>query len=329
MIFAASLLLAFTLRADPEVRPVTVPPALAAITSNPEFSGITWSAALGRYLLVSDDTGLHEDGTAHAPFVLALDEKGRLDETPVPIRGLASLNDPESICPGPAGTFFLVTSHSPNKKGKTKPARRQLLQLALNGRELEIVGRADLLAVQGGTLLERAGLPADRPLDIEAIAFRDGALFLGLKSPLADGKHAVIVRFADAEKALKEGVVRASSLTRLAALPLCVPVGAATVCQGVSDLLFLPDGFLVIAANAPKGGPKDGGGALWLAKAPVGSSPPVLVRRFENLKPEGLSLDSKGTKLVVAFDRDQEQPEWMELPLPETSPSPAPASRPK
>lgn len=317
---AAPLVLALSLSADPQARPVVVPPALAAVTSNPEFSGVSYSAALGRYLVVSDDTGLAEEGAKHAPFVLGLDEKGRLDEAPIPILGIASLNDPESLCAGPAGTFFLVTSHAPNKKGKTKAPRRQLLQLATEGRALKVVGKADLLEVEGGTLLGAAGLPADGKLDIEALAFRDGALFIGLKSPLAAGKEAVIVRLADAEKAVKEGRIRAAALSRFAALPLCVAAGSGTVCQGVSDLLFLPDGSLLMSANAPKGGPADGGGALWLAKAPAGSTPPVLVRRFEGLKPEGLALDPKGEKLVVLFDRDQAQPQWMVLDLPAARP---------
>src|SRR4051812_17161616 len=108
---------------------IVVPPALAKGNATIEPSGIVWAPALSRYLVVSDDTGQRED--RHAPFVLALSTDGRFDEEPVPLVGVDELNDAEAICAGPAGTFFLTTSHSPNHRGRTRPARRMLLHLAL------------------------------------------------------------------------------------------------------------------------------------------------------------------------------------------------------
>lgn len=323
---AAQLALALLLGADPSVRPVEVPAALAAVTSPPELSGLAWAPTLGRFLVVSDDTGLREEGDDHAPFVLALDAEGGLDPTPVPIRGIAKLNDPEALCEGPAGTFFLATSHSPNKKGKTRPARRQLLHLKMKAdeRALTVLGAADLLSIEGGSLLSAAGLPADGRLDLEALGFHQGALFLGLKSPLTAQGEAVVLRLDDPVGALKEGRIRAAALHRFAALPLCVPAlpalpgaaGAKPVCQGLSDMVFLPDGSLVASSNAPKGGPKDGGGSVWLVPAPIGQTAPRLLKRFEGLKPEGVTIAPGGGRIVVVFDCDQAQPLWAEVPLP-------------
>jgi hypothetical protein len=62
-------------------------------------------------------------------------------------------------------------------------------------------------------------------------------------------------------------------------------------------------------------GVADGGGALWWARAPAGASPPVLLRRFEGLKPEGVALSPR-RGLAVIFDRDRQPPVWMELPAP-------------
>jgi hypothetical protein len=311
--------LALVLLAAPErsPQPVKVPAALAASTSPPELSGLAWSPSLQRYLVVSDDTGLAEEGTQHAPFVLALDVSGTLDEATVPITGIASLNDPEAICPGPAGSFFLATSHSPNRKGRTRPDRRQLLHLEERGRSLAVIGRLDLTALSGrGELLRIAGVDPEGRLDIEALAYHGGALYIGLKSPLTSSGSAVVLRLDNPVKALREGRARDGALTRWAELRLCAGAGAEKACQGLSDMVFLPDGSLVALANAPKGGPSDGGGAIWWAPAPASSQPPALLRQFPGLKPEGIALSSKKNSLMVVFDRDRREPLRVELPLP-------------
>jgi hypothetical protein len=300
-----------------EPRLLVVPPELAAVTSNPEPSGIVWSPSRRRYLLVTDDSGLRDKGTYHEPLLLGLSEDGSLDKTPVPIRGVKAINDPESICAGPDGTYFLVTSHSPNRENKTTADRRQLLQLKESKGDLQVAARLDLTKIKGGrSLLALAGLPPEGRVDIEAIAYHDGALFIGFKSPLTDRGEAVILRLANPVEALRSGKLRETAVERFAAIPLCVAAKDRQVCQGVSDMTFLADGSLVLSANAPKGGPKDHGGALWHLPAPVGKTPPVLLERFPKLKPEGLTLSSTGRSLVVVFDCGDQAPQWTEVPLP-------------
>ena len=302
---------------EPVVRTIAVPPDLAAVTSNPELSGIVWSPSLRRYLVVTDDSGLREKGSYHAPLLLGLGENGALDHAPIPIRGVKSINDPESICAGPDGTFFLVTSHSPNRESKTAADRRLLLQLKVDKDALKVLARTDLTKVKrGGSFLALAGLPPEGRLDIEAVTYQGGALFIGLKSPLTDSGEAVIVRLSDPVGALRSGKLRGKAIERFAAVPLCVAVKDRQVCQGISDMTFLPDGSLVLSANAPKGGPKDHGGSLWHLPVPVGKTPPVLLQRFAHLKPEGVTLSASGHSLIVVFDRGAQVPQWTELPLP-------------
>ena len=303
--------------AEPEVRLLAVPPELAAVTANPELSGIVWSRSRGRYLVVTDDSGLRGEDTNHAPLLLGLTEAGTFDKAPIPIRGVKALNDPESICTGPDGSYFLVTSHSPNREGKTGAPRRQLLQLKEGKGGLELVARIDLTKIKRGeSLLARAGLPPDGRLDIEAIAYRDGALFIGFKSPLTDQGEAVIVRLPNAVETVRAGKLRADAIERFAAVRLCVSGKEGEVCQGISDMTFLPDGSLVLSANAPKGGPKDHGGALWHLPSPVGKAAPVLLHRFVKLKPEGVTPSADGRTLKVVFDCDQGVPKWTAVPLP-------------
>lgn len=303
--------------AAPTIRPIEVPPGLATVTSNPELSGIVWSKKRNRYLVVTDDSGLRENDTAHRPLLLGMTEKGVLDPKPIAIRGVERINDPESICAGPDGTYFLVTSHSPNRSNKTSHSRRQLLQLRDAGDALDVVGRLDLTAVKGArSLLSLLGLPDDGRLDIEAVGYHDGALFIGFKSPLTETGAAVIARLAEPVQAMRRGTLNPGDVTRFAAHPLCVASGEQKVCEGISDMLFLPDGSLVLSANAPKGGPKDHGGALWHLPAPPDKRAPVLLRRFPGLKPEGVSFSPSGRSLAVVFDCDQDVPKWTEVPLP-------------
>jgi hypothetical protein len=305
--------------AEPEVRTITVPAELAAVTSNPEFSGIVWNPGLRRYLVVTDDSGLRDQGSNHEPILLALGQDGVLDKTPIPIRGVKKINDPESICPGPDGTYFLVTSHSPNRENRTSAPRRQLLQLKPDKDGMRMLASLDLTDIKGGgSLLALAGLPPDGRLDIEAVTYHDDALFIGFKSPLSSRGEAVVARISKPLENLRAGRLQAKAVERFLALPLCVEEKGERVCQGVSDMTFLPDGSLVLSANAPKGGPKDHGGALWHLPKPVGKSSPLMLRRFPGLKPEGVTLSANGRALVVVFDTDTTIPKWIELPLPAT-----------
>lgn len=300
----------------PPIRSVEVPAPLAAVTSNPEFSGIVWSKKRSRYLVVTDDSGLRAEDTAHRPMLLGMTEKGVLDPKPIAIRGVERINDPESICAGPDGTYFLVTSHSPNRSNKTSHPRRQLLQLRDSGDALEVLGRLDLTAVKGHrSLLSLVGLPENGRIDIEAVGFHDASLFIGFKSPLTESGAAVVARVASPLEALRRGSLNPEDVTRFAAVPLCVEVGTEKVCEGISDMLFLSDGSLVLSANAPKGGPKDHGGSLWRLPTPLGK-PPVLLERFSGLKPEGVTFAPSGRSLAVVFDCDQDVPKWTEIPLP-------------
>ncbi len=294
---------------------IEVPGALLRDNASIEPSGIAWSAALDRYLIVSDDTGTED--RKHRPWVFAMSREGVLEPAPVVIQDIDELNDAEAICAGPDGTFFLTTSHSENKKGKTSAARRMLLHMRLSGRVLSVIGRLDLTqarAGNGGGLLTIARLDPNGSLDIEGLAYRQGALFVGLKSPLTVGGAATILRLDQAVEAVRSGRIAPGSLTRLrvASLDASRPSGA--IHRGISDLLALPDGSMVVLANSPKGLPSDGGGAMfWLRP---GTGPASLMHEYPGLKPEGVTVSADGKELVLVFDNDLNPPLWVRVPLP-------------
>jgi len=294
---------------------VRVPAGLLEQTAALELSGIAYSASLGRFLVVSDDTGRKDKGTWHAPWLFAMTANGDIDPDPLPIAGIDRLNDAESLTAGPDGTFFLATSHSPDHKGRTSAERAMLLHLALAGRSLRVLGRTDLREVGGTGLLGAGGLDDKGRLDIEGIAYRDGDLFVGLKSPLAGDGKATVMRLSHVVEALRKGSTP-GAWSVFARLRLAVAAPAGDVMEGISDLTFLPDGSLLVLANSPKTMPFDGGGSVWRVPKPVETAAPILVRRFPGLKPEGAALSPDAKWIVVVFDRDQAGSmfAWIDVP---------------
>ncbi len=288
--------------------PIRVPRELSERVSL-ELSGAVWSPTLSRYILISDD--VNEEGEKHAPFLFALSEGGQLDPAPITIDGIGDLNDPESITAAPDGTLFVATSHSRNKKGHLPQGRRRLLHLSLGvDRKAKVIGQVDLTTAR--TVDGSPPWGGDR-LDVEGLAFRDGALYIGLKSPLRADGGATILRLPDVVSVLSSGVIPPGAVSVWTRARLCVPRGGADVCEGVADLAFLDDGSLLVAANAPKGMPSDGGGCLWKLAGP--GRTPVLLKRFEGLKPEGVALAPDHTSAIVVFDTDGQEPLWIRWPL--------------
>lgn len=292
-----------------------VPGVLMQQNATIEPSGVVWVAPLGRYLIVGDDTGTEVQ--KHRPWVFAMNAKGALDATAVPIVGIAEINDPESICAGPGGTYFLTTSHSENKKGKCKPPRRMLLHLKLEGRTLQVLGQVDLTTAQdakGNGLLAIAGVDPAGKLDIEAVDYYQNALLIGLKAPLTAEGHAVILRLDHPVETLKAGRIEPGALTRFREVDLRVKRSQGMVGRGIADITGLADGSFVLCANSPKNMPYDGGGGVYWLKP--GTAAPVLLRDFPGLKPEGVAPADDGKGLVLVFDNGAKPPQWTRLPFP-------------
>jgi hypothetical protein len=187
-----------------------------------------------------------------------------------------------------------------------------------------VKGRLDLTTARGADgagLLQAVGLPQDGRLDIEGLTYGQGALWIGFKSPLTSDGKAVLARLAEPVQALAAGRIPPGSLTRAAAMRLEVPalgheavkasLTEKAVSQGIADLAWLPEGQFLVAANAPKMSPPDGGGALYLYRP--SDDRLVLLRRFAGLKPEGVGVAADGVSWVVVFDNDRAAPSWVTL----------------
>jgi hypothetical protein len=296
------------------IEPLAIPPRLRSPAL--ELSGLAWAPTLDRYLAVVDE-GIEIRG--ERSFVFALDKLGAVDAEPVPIVGGGELDDAEALTPGPERTFYLLTSHAPNRSGKVGRQRRRLLQLQLEDRRLRVTGDLDLFEGKGEVprQVEKLGLPRSTPVDLEGLAYSDGALYIGIKEPLLPGGSAIVLRLDSPSDAFAAGKLPKKSLSFWGDIELTAPAATgAKVPQGIADLAFGPDGALYVCANAPKSGPADGGGALWRVAQPRnGRMTATLLRRFPHLKPEGVAAGPAGTTLGLVFDRDGGEPVWTTWPL--------------
>jgi hypothetical protein len=299
-------------------------PAGLSVRTRFEPSGVLALASESRYLLVSDDTG--RDGDEGEPWLFAMSASGAVEADPVPVSGVRELNDVEAITSGGDGEVYLLSSQSYSKKGKRKPSRTALLRLRREGRGFSADGETHLAeALDADTeLAAMLGLTdGTRALDIEGLAFKDGALYLGLKAPLDARGRAMIWRVASPaalfEGAGKEGAspvdgkrLRDAGISVWASVRVDVELAGQPVPGGISDLLFLPDGSLAIASTpSTEGGDA---GAVWAVDRPdSGELKPRLVERFPGFKPEGLSPSLTAGKLMIVFDTGDRAPALREI----------------
>jgi multidrug resistance efflux pump len=301
---------------------MTVPAALARI-SRFEPSGLLARAGESRYLIVSDDTG--RDDEAGAPWLFAMSATGVVEAEPVPLSGVAEINDLEGITAGDAGEIYLLSSQSYSKKGKRKATRTALLRLRPDGRGFRVDGEIHLAEMLDAAPARAAslGLPdGTRALDIEGLGFRQGSLYLGLKAPLDPQGNAMIWRVATPAALFSTSAGAAAvepkrlddaGFSLWGRARVDVEVAGQTTPGGISDLLFLSDGSLALASTPSTA---DGAaGAVWRVDGPAaGVLSPRLVKRFPGLKPEGLSPSLSPGKLMVVFDAGSSTPAFQELP---------------
>ena len=300
-----------------DVKPMSVPDRIKSM-SRLEPSGLIWIERLKRYVMVSDDTGF-KTSNKHAPWLFGLGTEGQVDPEPITIRGLTELNDLEAIT-GVDGLYFILSSQSHNRKGKRKKNRQIFARIILEGQAFRSDGSVHLvesLKNAGQDFIEALGLKDLKTLDIEGMTIRNGSLLIGLKAPLDVHGRAIIWKMDFPNKLFDSGDIRQSGLSLWSTVKLEVQADNATVPGGISELLNLPDGGLVITATASGIDTRTQDGAIYFARTPkVGMTSARKIRDFPGLKPEGLALSPEAGRLMVVFDRGNELPSWINVPWP-------------
>lgn len=313
-------------------RPMRVPPTLVGRTRF-EPSGLLARPGEGRFLVVSDDTG-KKDVDEGLPWLFAMRADGEVEAEPIPIQGVSTIDDLEAITAGPSGELYVLASQSYSKKGKRKPARTALLRLVADGKGFRVTGEAHLAELFDAAP-ERGKLTSTRDLDVEAMTFHDGALFFGLKAPLLANGAALVWRVGTpgalfdppAAGGAAGSTLDAAGFEVWGAAKVDVLLDGKTTPGGISDMLFLADGSLIVSATPstaegdagalyrltmPSQGPASNGAATPTSPGRTLTAAPIA--RFP-AKAEGIAPSKEGHLLVV-FDNGDRTPAFVEVPCP-------------
>lgn len=122
----------------------------------------------------------------------------------------AKWDDMEGLATVNSDKFFGTTSHSLTKKGKQKPEREQLILFSLVDGKITALKawslRSALLSYIGKHLAKevdlkqtQTGTPDNGGLNIEGLAYIDGVLYFGLRSPITKNGKAIVLTITNAE----------------------------------------------------------------------------------------------------------------------------------
>ncbi len=263
--------------------------AIQDLQHHVEASAVHYLPDIKRYLLLSDDT------PQKRPLLFLMDASGRVTDE-VQIQGLKKVNDLEAIAAGEGQTLYLACSQNRSRKGKLKRSRRLLLRVKRQGKRITLDGKVDLHTLLNSAAAAAVGAPWAKfiggaaDVDLEGLAYRDGALLLGYKAPLAAGRS-LILRLGQLDALFNKRQIPAGAVSIF--LRLRLQRKGASRQEHISGLTYR-GGQLLITSTAK------GQGSLWrLTKA----NTPALVRAFDGLRPEGLALSPDPKRLIVVFDQ--------------------------
>ncbi len=268
-------------------------------TQNIEASAALFLPDLDRFVVLSDDIPNNK------PLMLLMNDTGTITDE-ILINGLNTIDDMESIAQGEDGSIYIASSMSVNAKGNLKDARKLLIKVKRNGKEFSLEGKVDLYltlmnAAQKSKnanwskfIIEAAD---NESLDLEGMAFNDGALYLGFKSPLFL-EQAVILKISDIDDLFTNGTLTSGQISIWKMLRLAENKTSAA--ERLTGLHFVND-ELFITSSGQSDQPKNKSGSVW--RSGKASSDVDLLAKFSNLKPEGISATAKDNSLLICFDQ--------------------------
>jgi len=281
-----------------DIMDIVVDPGLTL--SPVEASGLLYLPDIKSYLLISDDTDKKE------PAFFLMDDNGRVRSKAL-VSGLEKINDMEGIAQDEHGTIYLMSSQSFNKKGKQPASRKLLVRIRREGTSFVMDGSVELFdiliaAASQGDKNEWAefinGAARTRMVDIEGIACLNDTILLGFMDPKIN-TSAVILAIAAQNELFTNKTLSPSNISIWRTIPLVDSVSGAAC--GISDLLFHGGTLYGTSTGVlTQSGVDEDIGIVWFYSPENGAL--TILRRFSNLKPEGIALNSNSGELCLAFD---------------------------
>lgn len=231
-----------------------------------------------------------------------MNDKSELTKTQVKggewndLEGLAAIDDK---------SFYAMTSHGLTKKGKRKPEREKLLLISFEGslsvkqswtlRDSILKYLEKNLSAQVDVKKAATAVPDEGGLNIEGLAYHQGKIIIGLRSPLTkSGEAIVMILSASDPKILSHKVLDLEG-------------------KGIRSLESADQGLLAISGSASDAQEKFGLHTLNLESGKVSAK---RASGFEKLlRPEGVTVRSGALILVQDFEAEENQDVIQELPL--------------
>jgi len=293
--------------AIPEIFDITVAGSLKDIGPI-EASGVIYLKDLKHYIIISDDT------IKKQPVVYLMDTGGAVQDELL-IQGLDKINDMEAIAEDHAGNIYIACSLSSNKKGRLPDARKLLVRAVRDRALLRLDRKVFLYDVIRQAALKYADTDwaqlvitdGNVAVNIEGIFCRDGALYLGLRTPLKDNK-AAIIKISEIDRVFEKSLPGKQDVELWQTFDLKDRVSG--VCAGISDLHLSGNTLYIVSYNPDTvSGTLRDAGNLW--KYDFAGNDLQHVRRFADAKPEGVTINSDTKEIVITCDRDAAQPSQM------------------
>ena len=254
-----------------------------------EASEVLYLTDIDRYLILSDETDRKE------PAIFLADRSGKIEKTV--IKGFEKINDMESAALADDGTIFIASSQSFSRKGKLKDERKLLVKIKRSGKIFSLLQKILLYDVleeyaknNEGEVVEflNDGI-RNRTLDIEAMFFKDGNLYLGVKAPLLKN-CSVILKIPEINNVMKNGKTIDDSISIWKQITLEDDSGR----KDISGMALSGETLFITGTTNKNGG-------LW--ELGINSQTPKLIESFKDLRPEGVSVTPETDKLLLAFDQ--------------------------
>ena len=276
---------------------IALPPSIKTVSSF-EPSGAVYLKDLKKYLVASDDTDKD-----HSPMLFLLGRDGAVDTQVVRIAGLNEIHDVESLFQDAAGTIYMLSSQSPNKKGEITRSRDLLIRLKRSGLQFAADGNVELRPL----ILSAAAASKDpeimaireslkKEIEIESAYLDNGHLKVGLKKPLAKDASSLILDLGSLDKLMSTQTLAVEDIKIDQKITFPSDDGNTRV----TDMVKLGNKFLITTVSKKP----TRVGRLWSMNAQTKMLEKI--GEYPGHSPEAIAYDVDDKELMVLFDEKDE-----------------------
>jgi|GEM_PF-5031254 len=230
------------------------------------------------------------------------------------MKGLNDIEDVESLTES-GGRIYAMSSLTPNKKGKIKPARNLVIRLKAEATEVNVDRAIDIRTPLHEALarqpLLRSIVSELEQAEVEAFTMEGSDGYIALKEPQMPDGSSIILKLRGLADQIEAGRIGALDLEVFAMVKLqsqhCESPGR------VTDIQKKANGMLILA-NCRK---SEKSGQLWWMAERAGQQQPTLLSALRYGRPEGMTISLDGKNLYITSDNGNKKgSDFLKIDLP-------------